>query len=368
MFGYITVNDKALPEAERARYRAHYCALCRALGARYGSAGRAHLSSDMTFLAMLLSSVYDLRETEGSLRCAVNPLRRRSFVETEATLYAADMNAILAYYQCLDDWNDDHNPVALLKSRALAKFLPGIREAHPRQAAGIEGALERLGAMEKSGEVNPDLPANCFGALMGGLFAWREDELAPKLYRLGAALGRFVYLMDAVNDLKADIKRQRYNPLVAMLEADYTPMLTMILSECMAAFEDLPIRRDRNILENHLYAGVWQKYRARGAKGEAFYGSLQGIGRGALRVRGGGHKGVPKAGEAVPPGPEPRRQVRGTKNAGDQRGLRADQVGQDWRRFLRAHRRKLRPEAPAAGGRRPARRRGIPGKRSVRRV
>ena len=53
MFGYITVNEKLLPEAERARYRAHYCALCGALGVRYGGAGRAHLSSDMTFLAML---------------------------------------------------------------------------------------------------------------------------------------------------------------------------------------------------------------------------------------------------------------------------------------------------------------------------
>ena len=78
---------------------------------------------------------------------------------------------------------------------------------------------------------------------MGALFAWRDDDLAPKLYQLGAALGRFVYLMDAVNDLKADIRRQRYNPLVMMLEADYTPMLTMILGECVAAFEALPVQR-----------------------------------------------------------------------------------------------------------------------------
>lgn len=368
MFGYITVNEKALSEADRARYRANYCALCGALGARYGGAGRAHLSSDMAFLMMLLASVYDLSETEGSMHCAINPLRRRTCAKTEATAYAADMNAILAYYQCLDDWNDDHNPVALLKSRALAKFLPGIRAAHPRQAAAIEDALARLGEMERTGETNPDLPANCFGELMGALFAWRDDDLAPKLYQLGAALGRFVYLMDAVNDLKADIRRQRYNPLVMMLEADYTPMLTMILGECVAAFEALPVQRDRSILENHLYAGVWQKYRARGKKGEALYGSLQGIGRGSLRIGGRGHQGIPEAGKEVSPGPEPRRQGCRAEDAGDQRGLRNDQVGQDRRRFLRAHRRQLRPKAPAAGGRQPARRRGLPGKRPVRRV
>ncbi len=368
MFGYITVNEKKLPEAERARYRAHYCALCGALGARYGGAGRAHLSSDMTFLAMLLSSVYNLTETKGTLRCAMNPLKRQSLAETEAMAYAADMNAILAYYQCLDDWNDDRNPVALMKSRALVKFLPGIRSAYPRQSSAIEEALSSLGKMEQAGETNPDLPANCFGNLMGALFVWREDDQAPKLYRLGAALGRFVYLMDAVNDLKADIRRQRYNPLVMMLEADYTPMLTILLAECVAAFEDLPVRRDRIILENHLYAGVWQKYRARGTKGEALYGSLQGIGHRTLRIRGRGHQGIPETGEAVSPGSEPGRQDRRTEDAGDQCGLRADQVRQDRRRFLRAHRRQLRPKTSAAGGRRPAKRRGIPGKRPVRRV
>ncbi len=269
MFGYITINEKALPQAEKERYKAYYCGLCHQLGIRYGSAGRAHLSSDMTFLTLLLSSVYTLPESGGTLHCVANPLKWRPILETEATAYAADMNAILAYYQCLDDWNDDHNPAALAKSRALFKFLPDIRAAHPLQAEAIERSLKHLSEMEKAGELNPDLPANRFGELMGALFAWREDDYAPLLYGLGAALGRFVYLLDAVNDLKADIKKQRYNPLVALMEADYTPMLTLVMGECTAAFEKLPIVRDRNILENHLYAGVWQKYRVRGIKGEA---------------------------------------------------------------------------------------------------
>lgn len=72
----------------------------------------------------------------------------------------------------------------------------------------IADNLQRLGEMEKAGELNPDLPANCFGVLMGAPFpAWRRDEYADTLWRMGAALGRFVYLLDAANDLKADIKR-----------------------------------------------------------------------------------------------------------------------------------------------------------------
>ena len=185
MFGYITVDADALPKREKERYQAHYCGLCRALGARYGSAGRMHLSSDMTFLAMLLSSVYSLRQTTGALRCAMNPLKLQSFLETEASLYAADMNTMLAYYQCLDDWYDDHNPIALLKSRALSKFQPILRTEYPRQAVAIEESLSRLGKMERAGELNSDLPANCFGDLMGALFAWRRGRSGSKALSAG---------------------------------------------------------------------------------------------------------------------------------------------------------------------------------------
>ena len=267
MFGYITANQEALSSEEKDRYRQYYCGLCHQLDTEYGSLGRSSLSFDMTFLAMLLSSLYELEETSGSQRCALRPVKRHPYVVTPATAYAADMNMILNYYQCLDDWNDDHNVAAREKSRQLEKYLPRIREAHPVQCLAIADSLRRLGEMETAGELNPDLPANCFGALMGVLFAWKRDPYADALWRMGAALGRFIYLMDAANDLKEDLIKQRYNPLVAQLETDFTPMLTMIIAECTAEFEKLSIARDRHILQNHLYSGVWQKYRVRNKKG-----------------------------------------------------------------------------------------------------
>lgn len=261
MFGYITVDPSALSKEEKSRYREYYCGLCRRLYTQYGSIGRATLTYDMTFLSMLLSSLYESEEITGSQRCMVHPVRAHPYRETPAIAYAADMNIILAYYQCLDDWHDDHNMVARQKSRRLEKSLPRTKEAYPYQSTVITESLERLGKMEKANELNPDLPANCFGELMGSLFIWRRDEYADTLWHMGAALGRFIYLLDAVNDLKADIKKQRYNPLVAQMETDFTPTLTLMMAECTAAFERLPIRRDKHILQNVLYSGVWQKYR-----------------------------------------------------------------------------------------------------------
>jgi len=216
----------------------------------------------MTFLTILLSSLYELEEAHDSRRCVFRPLRQHPCISTQATSYVADMNVVLAYYQSLDDWNDDRSVIAERKSRLLAKRYLRAKEDHPRQCAAIADILRSLGEMEKANELNPDLPANCFGELMGELFAWRRDEHSGALWRFGASLGRFVYLIDAANDLRADIKKQRYNPLAAQMETDFTPMLTMIMAECTAEFEKLPIGRDRGILQNHLYSGVWLKYRA----------------------------------------------------------------------------------------------------------
>lgn len=259
MFGYVTVNPETLQEEEQKRYQAVYCGLCRQLDNEYGGMGRATLTYDMTFLAMLLSSLYQQDETTGDQRCPVHPMHRRAYVISPATEYAADMNLVLAYYKCVDDWNDDHSIVALGKSKLLQKKAVRAEKRWPRQCEAITGCLGLLSQMEKENELNPDRPANCFGSLMGELFVWQEDQYAASLRRTGAALGRFIYLMDAVNDLGADIKKKRYNPLVAQPDTGFIPMLTMLIGECTEEFEKLPLQRDLRILRNILYSGIWIK-------------------------------------------------------------------------------------------------------------
>lgn len=267
MFGTIAVDFKALSPEEKARYSAWYCGLCGQLDQSFGSAGYTGLTYDMTFLAILLSSLYGLAGRPGARRCVSRPFAAHPTATTEATAYAADMNLFLAYYQRLDDWNDDKNRAAKLHAEKMQPFIEPVRRRNPRQCAAIEEALADIGQMEKRNELNPDLPANRFGALLAEVFVWREDEYASGLRRMAGALGRFVYLLDAVNDLRADIRKERYNPLVAMLETDYTPALTMMMAECTDAFARLPLSQDEGILQNVLYAGVWQKYRLNKRKG-----------------------------------------------------------------------------------------------------
>lgn len=104
----------------------------------------------MTFVAMLLSSLYDLEETSGWQRCIQHPFGKHSYVVTPATEYAADMNIVLVYYQALDDLNDDHNIAAGEKSRLLEKYLPEVKTKCPRQFNAIESSLKQLSAIEKT--------------------------------------------------------------------------------------------------------------------------------------------------------------------------------------------------------------------------
>ncbi len=82
-------------------------------------------------------------------------------------------------------------------------------------------------------------------------------ESADRLRAFGFALGRFIYLMDAAVDLKDDIRRERYNPLVGIPSGQHEGLLRLLMAEATACYEQLHITRNQAILENILYSGVW---------------------------------------------------------------------------------------------------------------
>ena len=107
LFGYIIVNKPEMKFKEFDLYHAYYCGLCRSLKKCYGMAGQISLSYDMTFLAMLLSGLYEPEETRSRERCVAHPLSRHMAIENIFTEYAADMNVLLTMYKCEDDWQDE---------------------------------------------------------------------------------------------------------------------------------------------------------------------------------------------------------------------------------------------------------------------
>lgn len=272
MFGYIIANSKILSEEEKQRYKACYCGLCRSLKKRHGQLGRMTLTYDMTFLVLVLTSLYEPQECDGCERCIVHPARKHSYSSSEISDYAADMNVALAYLNQLDNWKDDRNIFSLLHAKLLKKKYLRVTTQYPRQCGAMKTCLQQLSDFEKSGEQNPDIAANIFGKLMGELFVLREDgRWSPTLRKMGEYLGQFIYIMDAVLDLDKDIRRGRYNPFASSRNAGrgdehFREVLSMLIGNCCMQFDILPLVTDVSLMRNILCSGVWTKYELQMAK------------------------------------------------------------------------------------------------------
>ena len=219
MFGYVTIYQKDLDNAAMDCYQAYYCGLCQSLGRKYGTAARMALSYDMTFAALLLTALYDPPTQTSQGRCAPHPLRTRPRAVNEFTDYATDMTVVLAYYNYLDDWQDDHKRSRLRLAKQLEPHLENIRRQWPRQCEAIHTKLDELNRLESANSTDLDALCNAFGALLGAVFSPREDFWSPALTQMGRGLGGFIYLMDAYDDLKKDARHGSFNALAATKQA-----------------------------------------------------------------------------------------------------------------------------------------------------
>lgn len=261
MFGYVVIHKPELKFKEFDIYRGYYCGLCRSLKKRYGITGQMTLTYDMTFLALLLTSLYETDITEDRHRCIAHPLSKHLMLHSKYTDYVADMNIILAYYKSLDDWKDDHNIIKL----AFSSLLKNKSKSYEKKSRAISDLLHELQTYEQANEIDIDKEAGTFGKIMSIVCTPHDDQWSPTLQRLGFYLGKFIYILDAYKDIESDIKKNSYNPFKNICnQPDFNDriekMLTMMMAECSKEFEYLPIVDNANILRNILYAGVWTKY------------------------------------------------------------------------------------------------------------
>lgn len=268
MFGTVTIHQPEMKFKDYGIYRSFYCGLCRSLKHRYGLSGQSTLSYDMTFLALLLSGLYEPETAEDKTWCAAHPFERHPMRINCCIDYAADMNILLAYWQRLDGWNDDRRLSAKLGADLLRRSYAAVSEKYPEKAKAVEDYVRELTKCEQKDSRNLDEAAGLTGKMLGELFMYQNDEWAPVLQRVGFYLGKFIYLSDAFEDFDKDKKKGSYNPWKgcaesrAALAGEAKDVLNMMMSECCLAFEYLPILMYEDVLRNILYAGVWLRYEA----------------------------------------------------------------------------------------------------------
>ncbi|WP_122640470.1 DUF5685 family protein [Romboutsia sp. Marseille-P6047] len=267
MFGYVKINKMDLTFREYEHYRGYYCGLCKYLKNNHGEISRLTLNYDITFLILVLTSLYRPKPIIIEEGCITNPFKKKKKIINEVTEYAASMNVLLAYYKLEDNVNDEKRIKDIIAYNAYKSKLKFAHEKYPDKAEFIKSQLEELNRLENEKNINIDMVSNTFGNLMGEIFVYKNDEYEQQLRNIGFNIGKYIYLLDAYEDLDKDYEKGRYNPFIEYidkkeeLKTRVDKLISISLGLLAQNIDSLNLRVNRNIIDNIVYSGVYLRYK-----------------------------------------------------------------------------------------------------------
>ena len=269
MFGYIVPRKDKLSESASEQYKAAYCGLCRSLKKRYGFHARFLVNYDMVFLYFLLQ-----KQRLSSKRCfcpARIVCRKNCLPNDEVMGYAADMSVLLSYWKLTDAVQDGsgfkrfgYKTIRLLYRRAYKK----AARLHTDADVIFSEQLSKLQALEKQKCASIDRAADAFARMLHGCAAYITEEKQRRTAEiLLYHVGRFLYLVDALEDLPKDRMRESYNPLryryelqeSGLAEDDLRGFMQSVdasIDMAASALELLQPSENDELLKNIIYYGM----------------------------------------------------------------------------------------------------------------
>ena len=267
MFGYVRINKMDLTFREYENYKGYYCGLCKYLKENHGEISRIGLNYDITFLIVILSAIYKPKTNIFEEVCLVSPFKRKKKLINEITEYAASMNVLLTYYKLEDNLLDDKGVKDILAYNLYKSKLKMAHKKYPHKSKIIKEQMKLLNELEKNKEYNIDKVSNTFSELMGEIFAYKKDKYEDDLRRIGFNIGKYIYILDAYEDLNEDYKKGRYNPFMEYinkreeLKIRVDRLISISLGLLASSIDRLNLQVNRGIIENIVYSGVYLRYK-----------------------------------------------------------------------------------------------------------
>lgn len=277
MFGYILPDKPELKIKEFEAFRAYYCGVCKAMGRSFGLFSRLTLNYDSVFLGLFLSSLHKETPVITKEGCIANPLKRKWIVKGSPSVnFAADINVLLTYYKLKDNWLDEKSYPALAAAAAIHSGYKRAAVRNPEAEKKIAASIQALGLLEQEKCNSIDRAAEPFADMMKHLLVlgYRgEDKNTGRILEwTGYNLGKWIYTIDAFDDIEKDIKSGSYNPLLlqyqytgeetevfkARIKEEIRSSLLQALSQTTEAVELLS-PDNKGIIDNILYNGLYKK-------------------------------------------------------------------------------------------------------------
>lgn len=264
MLGYVKVNKDELKVREYNVYKSYYCGLCKTLKSEYGYFSRFVLNYDSVFLALLLSSItnddYDCKNEI----CIAHPTKKTSImVKNKSLTYSAAVMVILVLLKLEDDISDEKSLKALIIYLLLANTKRKVKKNYRTLFKNCRDTINKLSDLEKNNCDDLDKLSDVFACLLKTLFVpdfITENSEKRILSHIGYMLGRFIYIIDAYEDMEKDKKKKNFNPfLLSENPPDKDSIfdtLSFDLSSLSNAYELLDLRVNKPILDNIIYLGL----------------------------------------------------------------------------------------------------------------
>ncbi len=267
MFGYVKINKMDLTFREYESYKGYYCGLCKYLKENHGEISRLGLNYDITFLIVVLTGIYKPKTNIFEERCIVSPFKKKKKLINEITEYAASMNILLSYYKLEDNLIDDKGIKDIFAYNIYKSKYNLANKKYPEKSKVIREQMSLLNKLEKEKDYNIDKVSNTFGELMGEIFSYKKDENEEYLRKIGFNIGKYIYILDAYEDLEEDYKKGRYNPFIEYinnkdeLKKRVDRLISISLGLLSSSINNLNLRVNRGIIDNIVYSGVYLRYK-----------------------------------------------------------------------------------------------------------
>lgn len=269
VFGYVNIYKDELKVKDYNIYRSYYCGLCKKLGEEFSIRARLSLNYDFAFLALVLSSLSDGKEEIKYENCFIHPLTKRPVLKSDDYLtYSAYMSIIVTYFKLKDDVSDNKNIKSFFAYLFFKGYFKKAKKKYPKKCEIIKTILEELNIKEKENCADIDEVSDCFGRLLSEVFLKDGEDRALKEFSY--QLGRFIYIIDALDDIEKDIKSKNYNPFIKKYSyinedakefkkrvcSEYDLIVTLTLESIASAFELINFKKNKTILQNIVYLGL----------------------------------------------------------------------------------------------------------------
>lgn len=274
MFGYIQPDAPYLFKKDETLYKALYCGLCKSIGAGCGQCARSALTYDMAFMSAL---VHNIRHEDVNIkraRCALHLIKKRPIAAVdEVTIMLGCINTALAYFKLCDDKADGDK-----KGVFRHLYKKGLKRASKRHASAVEIIRRQMSAqseIEKNNCAIIEQACEPTAIMMKELSEYAlGDYSTAETQALFYDIGKWVYLIDALDDYDKDVKKRRFNVLYnafgagskAQAVAENSEELTFIFDSLFADMRNRIFKIDfgfnRDLTDNIILRGIPLKTRA----------------------------------------------------------------------------------------------------------